>query len=591
MIERSDTSAIWPDAVPATASAATGAEGEGSARAGRLDRRAFVGWFSAAGLGGTLLPGVLWAQARQQGVVTTEMIAQAEKIAGLEFTDEEREDMVRGLNQNTRAWEQLRTVDIANPVYPALLFDPVPAGMQLPTERRPIQLGPAPRVERPANLEDVAFWPVRRLAELVRTKQVLSAELTEMYLTRLEKHGPTLESVITITRDRALDQAARADREIAAGRYRGPLHGIPWGAKDLFAVRGYRTTWGAAPYEHQTIDMDATVVQRLDTAGAVLIAKLTLGALAQGDVWYGGRTRNPWNPDQGSSGSSAGSASSVVAGLCGFTLGTETLGSIVSPSTRCGASGLRPTFGRVSRYGAMALSWSMDKIGPLCRTSEDCALVFNAIHGPDGHDPTVHDAPFNWDATVLPRQLRIGYLKSAFEGERNGGEFDNATLDVLRGMGVDLIPVEWPDQYPLAAMRPILTAESAAAFDELTRSGRDDLMEETSSWPDTFRTARLIPAVEYIQANRVRTMLMEASNRALNDVDVLVSPTSGNSTLLLTNLTGHPCAVLPNGFRENGTPVSITFIGRLFGEASLLAVAKAYQEATDFHTRHPPLFS
>jgi Asp-tRNA(Asn)/Glu-tRNA(Gln) amidotransferase A subunit family amidase len=556
-----------------------------------IDRRSFVGFFSAAGLGGTLLPGVLWAQAQEQGIVTTAMIAEAEKIAGLEFTEEERAEMVRGLDQNTRAWERLRELEIPNGVHPALIFDPVPAGMRLPTERRAARLGQAPAVERPADLEDVAFWSVRELGELIRTGQVLSAELTEMYLSRIDTHGPTLESVITVTRDRALDQAMRADREIAAGRYRGPLHGIPWGAKDLLAVRGYRTTWGAAPYEQQMIDMDATVVERLDTAGAVLVAKLTLGALAQGDVWYGGRTRNPWNLEQGSSGSSAGSASSVVAGLCGFTIGTETLGSIVSPATRCGATGLRPTFGRVSRHGAMALSWSMDKIGPLCRTAEDCALVFDAIRGPDGHDPTIRDVPFNWDATLSPSRLRIGYLRSAFESERNGREFDDASIEVLRGMGIDLIAVEWPDQYPVAALRPILTAESAAAFDDLTRSGRDSMMEETSSWPNTFRTARLIPAVEYIQANRVRTMLMESAHVALSDVDVLVSPSFGNDTLLLTNLTGHPCVVLPNGFREDGTPVSLSFIGRLFGEAELLAVAKAYQDATDFHTRRPPHFT
>ena len=557
----------------------------------RLDRRSFISYFSAAGLSSTLLPGALWARAQEQGFVTTGMIAEAEKLAGLEFTDEEREEMVRGLDQNARAWAQLREVEIPNSVHPALIFDPVPPGMTLPSERRAAILGPAPRVERPGNLEEAAFWSVRELAELVRSRQVSSAELTEMYLGRIEKHGPTLESVITVTRERALDQAMRADREIAAGRYRGPLHGIPWGAKDLLSVRGYRTTWGALPYEEQQFDMDATVVERLDTAGAVLVAKLTLGALAQGDVWYGGRTRNPWDLEQGSSGSSAGSASSVVAGLCGFTIGTETLGSIVSPATRCGATGLRPTFGRVSRHGAMALSWSMDKIGPICRTVEDCALVFAAIHGPDGHDPTIRDVPYNWDATLSPQRLRVGYLRSAFERDRNGREFDDAAIDVLRGMGIDLIPVEWPDRFPLAAMRPILTAESAAAFDDLTRSGRDAMMEESSSWPNTFRTARLIPAVEYIQANRVRTMLIDESNAVLSDVDVIVSPASGNDTLLLTNLTGHPCVVLPNGFRENGTPVSLSFIGRLFGEAEVLAVANAYQRATDFHTRRPPLFS
>jgi Asp-tRNA(Asn)/Glu-tRNA(Gln) amidotransferase A subunit family amidase len=425
---------------------------------------------------------------------------------------------------------------------------------------------------------------------------VTSLELTEMYLTRLKQHGPRLEAVITLTEERALAQARRADADLAAGIHRGPLHGIPWAAKDLLAVRGYRTTWGAAPYEAQVIDVDAAVVERLDAAGAVLVAKVTLGALAQGDVWYGGRTRNPWNLEQGSSGSSAGSAATVVAGLVGFAIGTETLGSISSPSTRTGATGLRPTFGRVSRYGAMALSWSMDKIGPVCRAVEDCALVLDAIHGPDRRDPTVRDVPFNWDATVTPRQLRIGYHRSAFEraesdNDRRRKAFDDASLEVLRGLGAELIPAETPDGYPLNAIRgAVLSTEAAAAFDELTRTGADDLMVD-SSWPNSFRQARLVPAVEYIQANRVRTLVMGAMHAAMSAIDVLVAPTSGGNQLLLTNLTGHPAVILPNGFTDEGAPVSITFVGGLFGEADALAVAKAYQDATDFHTRRPPLFA
>ncbi|MGH7576320.1 MAG: amidase, partial [Longimicrobiales bacterium] len=384
--------------------------------------------------------------------------------------------------------------------------------------------------------------------------------------------------------------------EIAAGRYRGPLHGIPWSAKDLLATRGYRTTWGAKPYEDQMIDLDATVVERLDAAGAILVAKLTLGALAQGDVWYGGRTRNPWNPEQGSSGSSAGSSAATVAGLVGFAIGTETLGSIVSPSTRTGATGLRPTFGRVSRHGAMALVWSMDKIGPICRSVEDCALVFDAIRGPDGHDPTLRDVPFNWAATVRPADLRIGYYSSAFDSQESDRDrerkpFDDATLDVLRSLGANLIPIETPAQYPLGALRSaILSVEAAAAFDELTRSGRDQLMER-SSWPNTFREARLVPAVEYIQAMRVRTLVMQAMHEVMRDIDVLVAPSFAGNALLLTNLTGHPCVVLPNGFRPDGTPVSISFIGKLYGEAEALALAKAYQDATEFHTRVPPRFA
>jgi Asp-tRNA(Asn)/Glu-tRNA(Gln) amidotransferase A subunit family amidase len=415
-----------------------------------------------------------------------------------------------------------------------------------------------------------------------------------MYLGRLKKYGPKLECVITLTEDLALEQARRADAEIAAGGYKGPLHGIPWGAKDLLAVPGYKTTWGAMPYKDQVIDESATVVKRLEEAGAVLIAKLTLGALAWGDVWYDGRTRNPWDYEQGSSGSSAGSASATVAGLVGFAIGTETLGSIVSPSTRCGTTGLRPTFGRVSRHGAMALSWSMDKIGPLCRSVEDCALVFDAIHGPDGRDLSVVDAPFNWDAELDVSGLRIGYVKSAFESEREEQEewkrFDEATLESLSAMGLDLTPIELPD-LPIGAMSFILRAEAAAAFDELTRTNQDDLLvrQIRNAWPNVFRQSRLIPAVEYIQANRLRTLAMEAMAEIMSEIDVYVVPSFGGSNLLLTNLTGHPCVVLPNGFREDGAPTSISFMGKLFGEAETLAVAKAYQDATDFHLRRPAL--
>lgn len=558
---------------------------------GLVDRRAFVTYFSTIGLGSTLLPGVLWGlQQQRRSQVTAAMIADAEKIAGLEFTDEERQQMVRGLDRNLRSWQQLHEVPLANGVAPAVAFDPVVPGMTLPTERRPMRLSRPGPVTRPANLEDVAFWPVTRLAELIRARQVKPSELTHMYLERLKRHGPTLEAVISITEERALAQARQADTDIAAGHYRGPLHGIPWGAKDLFAVKGYRTTWGAKPYEDQVIDMDATVVQRLDAAGAILIAKLALGALAQGDQWYGGMTRNPWKLTQGSSGSSAGPGATTAAGLVGFSLGTETLGSIVSPSTRNGVTGLRPTFGRVSRYGAMALSWTMDKVGPMCRAVEDCAIVFDAIRGPDGHDLTVRDVPFNWDASVKITDLRVGYYRSAFEVDHPTSKFDNAALDVLRSLGVDLIPFETPDQFPLNAIRgAVLNAEAAAAFDELTRSNRDDLMER-SSWPNTFRTAQLIPAVEYIQANRVRTLAMEAMHQAMQQVDVFITPSFGGNVLVLTNLTGHPTVVLPNGFNEDGTPVSISFVGRLYGEAQALAVAKAYQDATDFHLKHPPQF-
>ncbi|MGH7480971.1 MAG: amidase [Longimicrobiales bacterium] len=561
-----------------------------------MDRRAFVTTFAALGATGTALADLLLAQAQEQEQVTKEMLACAEDVLGLEFTDAEREEMLDDLNDNLEDYAGIRDFELENAVAPAIQFDPVLPGTTLPTEQRPIAWTRPARVTRPASLEEVAFWPLTRLAELVRTGQVTPSELTRMYLDRLKRHGDRLEAVITLTEERALVQAARLDSELAAGLYRGPLHGIPWGAKDLLATVGYPTTWGAAPYRDQVIDMDATVVRRLDEAGAILVAKLTLGALAQGDRWYGGRTRNPWNLEQGSSGSSAGSAATTVAGLVGFAIGTETLGSIVSPSTRTGASGLRPTYGRVPRTGAMALSWSMDKIGPICRSIEDCALVLDAIHGPDGQDLTVREVPFLYDGTAALDGLRIGYYASAFEDdEREDRDWlanDRAALDQVRRLaGRELIPVELPTRFPLGALRgTILIAEAAAAFDDLTLSGRDDLMER-SSWPNSFRQARTIPAVEYINANRIRTLVMEATRQALSDVDVFITPSYGGVSLLLTNLTGHPEAVVPNGFRADGTPTSIAFISRLYREGEAIRLAKAYQESTGWHERTPPLFS
>jgi len=375
---------------------------------------------------------------------------------------------------------------------------------------------------------------------------------------------------------------------------------VPWGAKDLLAVRGYPTTWGAAPFQDQVIDRDATVVSRLDEAGAVLVAKLSLGALAWGDVWFGGTTRNPWNLEQGSSGSSAGPAAATAAGLVGFSIGSETWGSIVSPSTRCGVTGLRPTFGAVSRHGAMTLSWSMDKLGPMCRSVEDCALVFNAIRGADGLDPTAVDRPFPWHPGIDPRRLRVGFVQSLFETVPKDDEnperareehaLDLEALEVLRSIGIRPAPVALPD-LPVSALSFILSAEAAAAFDELTRSGRDDelVRQIEEAWPNEFRIARTIPAVEYLQANRVRTLLMRDMARIFDEVDVYVSPSFGGDNLLLTNLTGHPAVVVPNGFPSDGSPASLTFTGRLHGEAEVLAVAMAYQEATGHHLPRPPI--
>ncbi|RJR30495.1 MAG: amidase [Candidatus Latescibacterota bacterium] len=522
-------------------------------------------------------------------LITARDVAAAERIVGLDFSEAERDSLLRDIAENLESYLAMRGIALDNAVAPAIEFNPLPAGFPLPSGRSRFEPSPARKLVRPADLEELAFLPVRDLAELIRTKKVSSIELTRMYLGRLRRLGPRLECVVTLTEERALEAARRADEEIAGGRYRGLLHGIPYGAKDLLAVKGYPTTWGAAPYKDQTIDADASVIRKLDQAGAVLVAKLTLGALAWGDVWFGGTTRNPWNLEQGSSGSSAGSAAATAAGLVAFAIGTETWGSIVSPATRCGATGLRPTYGRVSRAGAMALSWSMDKIGPICRTVEDCAIVFDAIRGPDGADRTVLDVPFVYTPKVDLGTIRVGYLKSAFDEDYEGRANDLASLERLRALGAELVPVELPD-YPVYSISFILSAEAAAAFDELTRSGRDSLMvrQVRNAWPNVFRASRFIPAVEYIQANRIRRLVVEEMESL--GVDVWVSPAFEGSNLLLTNLTGHPCVVLPNGFDAKGSPTSITFMGRLFGEGVLLAVAKAYQDAAGFHLVHPPLF-
>lgn len=518
-------------------------------------------------------------------------IAGAEKIAGLEFTDGERDSMQTDLADYLKGYEALRAIGLANSV-PSALIVHLPAPPVDPSKRytkAQIRLDRPTHSKRPQNLDELAFWPVRDLAELVRTKQVTSVELTTMYLDRLKKFGPKLECVVSLTEERAMEQARQADAEIKKGKYRGPLHGIPYGAKDLLAVKGTQTTWGSNIYKEQTIDETATVIQKLDDAGAVLIAKLTLGELAWGDVWFGGMTRNPWNTEEGSSGSSAGSASATSAGLVAFAIGTETWGSIVSPSTRCGTTGLRPTFGAVSRTGAMALSWSMDKIGPICRSVDDCALVFEVIRGADGIDPSAVDASFSYMASQGVKGMRIGYVKAMFEEDYPNKERDNATLEQLRKLGAELVPIELPTT-PVTPLASILTAEAAAAFDDVTRSDQDDKMvrQIKNAWPNALRGARFIPAVEYIQANRVRSLLI--AEMAKLPVDVYVTPTFGGDNLLLTNLTGQPCVVLPNGFTDKGTPTSITFMGRLYGEGTLLAVANAYQDATDFDEKHPAAF-
>jgi Asp-tRNA(Asn)/Glu-tRNA(Gln) amidotransferase A subunit family amidase len=522
--------------------------------------------------------------------ITRDIVTAAEKIIGLEFTDAKRDSMLDGLKDQLNNYQNIRKVQLPNNVPPAILFNPIPVGLKFEKERKPFKMSPVGKVDLPANVEDIAFYSVSQLAQLIKTRRITSEELTRMYITRLKKYGPKLECVITLNEELALKQARRADQEIAAGTYRGALHGIPYGAKDLLATKGYKTTWGSAVFKDQVIDEDATVIERLEEAGAVLVAKLTMGELAWGDVWYGGTTKNPWNYKEGSSGSSAGSASATSAGLVAFAIGTETWGSIVSPSTRCGTTGLRPTYGRVSRTGAMALSWSMDKIGPICRSVEDCALVFNAICGPDGKDQTLYDVPFNYDSNIKLNTLRIGYLKTDFDSVKGDHANNEAALARLRELDATLIPIELP-RYPINDISIILSAEAGAAFDDLTRSGQDDLLvrQIKDAWPNVFRLSRFIPAVEYIQANRIRHEIIQEMAKLMNDIDVYVAPPFQGDNLLLTNLTGHPQVVLPNGFSKEGTPTSITFVGRLFGEATLLAVAKKYQDATEVHLKHPKL--
>ncbi len=520
---------------------------------------------------------------------TKDMIKNAVSIAGLNFDEKEIELLQDDLEDQVKTFQKNWESNLPNHVSPALVFNPLPQGFRLNTSQTPVQFDDYSNTEMPTSLNDLAYYSIGQLAHLIKTQQITSVDLTNFFLQRLKKENTRLHCVITFTEELAMQQARQADKEIKAGKYRGLLHGIPYGAKDLLAVKNYKTTWGAVPFKDQIIDYDATVIQKLNEAGAVLIAKLSMGALAWGDVWFGGQTRNPWNIKTGSSGSSAGSASAVAAGLVPFAIGTETLGSIVSPSTICGTTGLRPTFGRVSKYGAMALSWSMDKIGPIARTVEDCSIVFDAIRGKDEKDASTIEAAFNYDTNFDWKKLRVGYVKKDFEQTYSFHNQDSIALKNLQAMGIELIPIELPETKDITF---ILEAEAAAAFDQLTRSNLDSTMvrQIRNAWPNVFRKARLIPAVEYINANRHRTQLIEDMAKVMKDIDVYVHPSWASSSLGTTNLTGHPCVVLPNGFNSNGMPSSITFTGQLFGESTLLSIAKAYQDKTQHHLKHPELY-
>jgi len=561
-----------------------------------VNRRLFVEQLTAIGLGTTLLPEALVLAAQDAETVTLEMLEAAQRIAGVSFTREEQQAILARLNASRgylAGFQALRRANLGNSAQPAIVFNPLPPGRKLPTGPRSLKLR-EPEVSRPSSDDALAFLPVTHLARLVKTRQVKPSELTELYLARLARHDPTLHCVVSLTPDLARAQAKQADAEIAAGKYRGPLHGIPFGLKDLFAVRGTKTTWGASPYKDQIIDVDSTVYVRLRDAGAILLAKLSSGALALTAQWFGGVTRNPWNTAQDSAGSSAGPGAATAAGLVAFSIGTDTGGSVISPSARNGLTGMRPTFGRVSRHGAMALAWTQDTVGPMCRSAEDCALVFNAVYGPDGKDNSVLDAPFAWDSAADVTKLRVGYLRSLFADSaaaqtalqaQTRRNYDEA-LHVIRALGVQVAPFDLPD-VAIEAIDFIRYAETAAAFDEPTRNGTIREIErgpEQSPRPAEIRPARFIPAMEYIQANRYRLRVMEQMDQAMANLDLFIG-----ADLLLTNRTGHPVISLPNGFFE-GSPTALQMTGKLFGEPELLLLAHAFQSKTDHHLKHPSNF-
>jgi Asp-tRNA(Asn)/Glu-tRNA(Gln) amidotransferase A subunit family amidase len=572
-------------------------------------RRRFMTHFAGIGLGATLAPGILWARMQDANAktITLEMVADAMKLSGLDFTEAELKSMVDAANQNLSRYEEMRAIHIPNDVSPPFHFSPLVPGMEVNRTRLPFRLSAAPAVKRPGNLEDAAFWPVRHLAELVRTRQVTSVELTAMYLARLHRYNGKLNNVVTFLDEYGMAEARRADAEIAAGKYKGPLHGIPWGAKDIISVKGYKTTWGSPAFKEQSFDYDASVVELLRDAGAVLVAKLATGELASGDNWFGGQTKSPWNLSQGSSGSSAGPSSATAAGSVGFAIGTETSGSILSPAARCGLAGLRPTFGRISRYGVMALSWTQDRLGPICRYAEDCAIVMQAIAKPDGRDMSVSEIPFNWNAQLDVKKLRVGWIKESFDELTTATVKENAAkvLETLRSIGVSpLVPIAVPD---FTTNVSAISVESVVFFDEHARAGR---MKEARNGGRPG--GRLIPAVDYLRSQRVRTMMMEKLAEATANVDVYVvaaNPSVGGGPpatatasepprppvpqtpaqrhFAMANLACYPAINVPNGFLDTGSPTNVTFYARPFGEMEVIALAKAYQDAAGIHLKHP----
>jgi Asp-tRNA(Asn)/Glu-tRNA(Gln) amidotransferase A subunit family amidase len=577
-------------------------------------RRRFMATFAGAGLGSTLVPGVLWARVQDSTAqrVTLAMVTEALRLSGIDITEEEKNSLVETANRNLAGYEDLRKLHIPADVSPPFHFSPLVPGMPVNKTRQPIRLSAAPSVRRPSNLEDVAFWPLRNLGELIRTKQVTSLELTDMYLARLHRYNPLLNNVVTFLDDYGRAEAKRADAEIAAGKYKGPLHGIPWGAKDIISVKGYKTTWGSNAFKDQVLDYDASVVEQLRDAGAVLIAKVTTGELAGGDNWFGGQTKSPWDPTQGSSGSSAGPSSATAAGCIAFGIGTETSGSILSPAARCGLAGLRPTFGRVSRYGVMALSWTQDRLGPICRYAEDNAIVMQAIAKPDGRDMSVSDVPFNYNAQFDIKKLKVGIIQDSFDTITNASAKANADrmLQTFRSLGItQLVPIAVP-VFPVGTGS--FGVERAAYFDEHARAGR---MKGTRGGGSSA-SARLIAAPEYLQQQRARMMMMMELAKATAHVDVYIvgsnntgvggppraattpatpppaprpdreqSPTQRHFGY--ANLAGYPAINLPNGFADTGGPTNAVIYAQPFRELEILALAKAYQDAAGFHLIKP----
>ena len=561
-------------------------------------RRQLLSTTSAAAAA-ALLPRHATAQPQPSPTITPEEVAAAEKLAGLSFTQPKREMLAKSLAPQLSRFENRRKLPFpANDLAPALTFDPRLPGMTF--DRAPgviVRSNDAPNL--PANDEDLAFAPIKHLARWIESKKLTSRRLTALCLGRLRSLNDKLNFVVTITDELALEQADRADAEIAKGNYKGPLHGIPYGAKDLFDTKDILTTWGAEPYAARVPTRDATVIKKLEDAGAVLVAKTTLGALAMGDLWHKGRTNNPWDPRKGSSGSSAGSAAAVAAGCIPFGLGTETLGSIISPSRACGATGLRPTFGRVGRAGAMALCWSLDKVGPIARCAEDCALVLSAINSYDPQDSCSLDMPFSFDATRPIKGLRIGYDPKSFDNPQLHPAHKQ-TLDTLKDAGCTLVELQLPD-WPYEALLNILHAESAAAFEELTRTNQDDTLkaQDENAWPNTFRQSWFIPAPQLVQSHRFRRqcmqMMMEQmgatapSSGGTPALDAILDPTNTGRLCLITNSTGHPSLTLRIGFRDDAMPVATTLVGRLFGEGTLVNLGALLEESLGVWSKRPTL--